>query len=177
MKDTIRILLAWKCNLACSYCCNEQPEVRQRISPVALRDIDFSKYRVLCISGGEPLLFPESVQEVCGLAFKLVDRIVLYTNGMKLSGPLARQLADWGVSDLNIGLHYPAMFDLLISRVSEAVAFTSMGVRFHVEDIHAALLKRYAALNFRLWHRDDCTRDNEEVVILENSVDVVAGDH
>ena len=31
---TLRLLLFWECNLTCSYCCNEIPEVREGILPI-----------------------------------------------------------------------------------------------------------------------------------------------
>lgn len=167
-KDTLRVLVSWKCNLKCSYCCNDTlPEIRAGIRPVALSQLDFHGYKVVCISGGEPLLFLDRVQRICEMAR---DRfIVLYTNGTKMTPQIAENLARWGVSAINVGLHYPAMFDLLIKRVTDSVGELPLSVRFHVEDTHVDLTERHLGLNFRFWHRDDCERANEDRVVLEDN--------
>lgn len=167
-KDTLRVLVSWKCNLKCSYCCNDTlPEIRASIRPTTLESLDFSKYKVVCISGGEPLLFLNRVYETCIRARGRY--IVLYTNGLLMTPRIAGDLAIWGVNAINVGLHEPKTFHTLIRKVWNSVQGLPMSVRFHVEDTHTDLAIQHRGLNFRFWHKDDCERDNEDRVVLEEA--------
>src|SRR3990167_2812299 len=80
MKDTIRIILFLECNMRCSYCCNEQEQVNSQFTKLHFDEIDFSKYKNVCISGGEPflnrdLLFNTLYKIPAG------KKIFIYTNG------------------------------------------------------------------------------------------------
>lgn len=166
VRDTLRVLVSWKCNFKCSYCCNDTlPGVRAGIKPVTLSDVDFEPYKVVCVSGGEPLLFLDRVEKVCRIADGKF--IVLYTNGTKMTPDTATRLYLWGVNAINVGLHYPATFDLLIKRVLTSVGELPIAVRFHLEDGHTAFANKHPGVQFRFWHRDDCERDNEDRVVLE----------
>lgn len=172
MKDTLRVLVGWDCNLQCSYCCNKIPEVRAGVTPAKLEDLDFSKYKTVCISGGEPLMHLARVRDVCRAAERepFSDRqplIVLYTNGTYLSRSVACSLASWGVNAINVGLHLPECFDHRINRVIEATIGYPLDVRFHVQDIHREKVAGYNPSAFRFWKMNDCARDNEDRVILE----------
>lgn len=163
--DTIRILVDWKCNLACSYCCNEQAPIRAGIKPTKLDDIDFSYYQNVCISGGEPLLFLSRVEAICQRAAG--KTIILYTNGTLLTPETAAFLQHWGVQYVNIGLHNPKSFTKLIQLAEFSFAGTNIKVRFHAQDKYADwLLPSYPLLDFRFWEMDDCDRGNEERVVL-----------
>lgn len=165
MKDTIRVLVSWECNMRCSYCCNKLPEVRSQIKPAHLEGIDFARYQTVCITGGEPLLYPTRVRDVCQRV-PIGKLIVLYTNGIRLTGPTCQALASWGVSAINVGLHLPATFDWLIDRVRTATAGLGLNVRFHVQDVHRDLAARFPTAEFRFWKMDDCGRENEDRVVL-----------
>ena len=165
-KDTLRILVSWACNLRCSYCCNEQPRFREQFKSVVLSDIDFSQYKRICISGGEPLLYPDRIRAIAECIRK--DQIViLYTNGLRLTPQKAQQLDSWGIQFINVGLHLPSAFEAQISACKKAVEHTSIGLRFHVRDIYADALKsRYADVQFQFWKLNDCDRANEERLIV-----------
>lgn len=166
MKDTLRILVSWTCNLKCSYCCNDTlPEIRASIRPATMDHLDFSQYKVICISGGEPLLFLERVREVCMKARGKF--IVLYTNGTHMTPQVAGDLAEWGVNAVNVGLHQPQAFHTLIRKVWDSFKGLQVSVRFHVEDTHIEIATQHPGLSFRFWHRDDCERENEDLVVLE----------
>lgn len=165
-KDTLRVLVSWTCNLKCSYCCNDTlPEIRANIHPKTLGELDFSPYNVVCISGGEPLLFLDRVEEVCKRGAGKF--IVLYTNGTKMTPQIAGDLAAWGVNAVNVGLHQPKTFDALIRKVYDSFRGLQVSVRFHLEDIYTEIALKHAGLSFRFWHRDDCERENEDRVVLE----------
>jgi molybdenum cofactor biosynthesis enzyme MoaA len=164
-KDTIRVLVDWKCNLRCAYCCNEQERFRKEIRAARLDDIDFSKYKTVCITGGEPLLFPDRIYAIC----QRVPRealIVLYTNGIMLDRKMALRLHGFRVGAINVGLHIESTFGTLIDRVTDAVVQMA-DVRFHAQDCYGWLSAMYPSAKFRFWKMDDCERENEDRVILE----------
>ncbi len=162
--DTLRVLVDWKCNLSCSYCCNDQERFRKDIRPAKLDDIDFATYKTVCISGGEPLLFPDRIYAVC----QRVPRtalIVLYTNGIFLTREMAARLWGFRIGAINVGLHIESTFDPIIRKVTEAAP--NMNVRFHAQDCHKYLADLYPNASFRFWKMDDCDRENEERVVLQ----------
>jgi len=166
--DTIRILVAWECNLSCSYCCNENHRFRKDIYGSFLEEIDFKKYSNVCISGGEPLMFMDRIRQVCELS---KDKfIILYTNGIYLDIEKAHQLELMGVNAINIGLHNPSSFVNIIERVIKNTANTKMKIRFHVWDKYENmnLPDKYPSCDFKYWAMDDCDRDNEYRVILSD---------
>jgi len=166
MVDTVRVLVSWQCNMKCPYCCNDTlPEVRAGIRPARLEDLDAARYKVVCISGGEPLMFMSKVRDACRWAAGRY--IVLYTNGLLLTPETAVMLVSWGVRAINVGLHNPTTFGPLIARARAAFAGLPVSVRFHVENTHTYLAGAYPGLAFRFWQRDDCARANEDRVILQ----------
>jgi molybdenum cofactor biosynthesis enzyme MoaA len=164
-KDTLRVLISWKCNLKCSYCCNDTlPEIRASIRPTTLEELDFALYNVVCISGGEPLLFLDRVKKICERSDGKF--IVLYTNGTLMTPEIAGDLATWGVNAINVGLHQPSKFHTLIRKVYNSFQGLQVSLRFHLEDTHTDIALQHPGLSFRFWHRDDCERDNEDRVVL-----------
>lgn len=158
--DTLRLLLFWECNLTCSYCCNEIPEVRAGILPIKREEIDFSKYENVCLSGGEPFLRPDLVFEMLSLIPK---DTYIYTNGIKINKDIEEKLASFdNLKGLNIGLHYPSTFKKLIGKLGNNPL-----VRFHAEDIYSEqLTKEFPHSKFKFWKRNDCEMSNEEIRIL-----------
>lgn len=166
-KDTARILVDWKCNLKCSYCCNEQERFRKDILPVKLEEIDFSKYKFVCISGGEPLLFMERIKAIADKAREHGAFIILYSNGIYWTPEKAQQLEEWGIDAANIGLHYPHTFDLIMKRVKLATGGLNISVRFHLwEKYKDDMLSKYPNAPFRFWTMNDCDRGNEDRFVL-----------
>ena len=84
MIDTVRIIISLDCNLSCSYCCNEIPEVRNRFARKALDEINFSGYQNVVITGGEPFYRKD-------VLFRVLRRIppektiYMNTNGMLIT--------------------------------------------------------------------------------------------
>jgi len=165
--DTIRVLVDWKCNLRCSYCCNEQERFRSQFSTVSLSSIDFSRYKTTCISGGESLMFMNRVVTVAERARAAESFVVLYTNGILLTPTIADVLMMCGVQAVNVGLHYSAMFPVLIPRITKALEDTGISLRFQANEQYANLQEEHPGQTFRLWKMDDCDRENEERVVLE----------
>jgi len=166
MIDTIRVLVDWKCNLKCAYCCNEQAVFRDQIQPVHLEDIEWSLYPNVCITGGEPLLFMDRVASVANASAQTSLRI-LYTNGVYLTPSVAVQLHLYRIGAINVGIHIPSTFAKLISNCIQAVRGLPISLRFHAQDIHRErLLSQYPGVSFRFWKMNDCDRSNERRVVL-----------
>ena len=165
MKNTIRILVDWKCNLNCSYCCNTQKRFRDEIVPTKLEDINFNSYENVCITGGEPLLNMPKVKEVCDL---IPDGkvTILYSNGLLMTEEIAKELEKNGVDYVNIGLHATSSFRGIIQKVVDSVKNTNLKVRFHANEKESWVLEEFPGETFRFWKMDDCERDNEDRVIL-----------
>ena len=81
----------------------------------------------------------------------------------------AQQLEQAGVDGINIGLHYPKQFDLIINNVLEATKNLNMTVRFHANDSFKYIEKKYSDVTFKFWAMDDCDRDNKDRVVLSES--------
>jgi organic radical activating enzyme len=161
--DTLRLLVDWQCNLKCSYCCNEQQRFRKNIKPIkSLGVVNWDKYKFVCITGGEPLLFLDRVETVAKLSKGFN---ILYSNGLLWNQEIADKLESWGVKAANIGLHYPKSFDSVIKNISGLK--TNISIRFHVwNKFKEEMLNKYPNTNFRFWTMDDCDRDNEERFVL-----------
>ena len=157
---TLRLLLFWECNLTCSYCCNEIPEIREGILPIKKEEIDFTKYDNVCLSGGEPFLQPELVFEMLSI---IPNDVYIYTNGIKINKDIEEKLSNFkNLKGLNIGLHYPKTFNKLIGKLNNNPL-----VRFHVEDIYENKLKNeFPHSTFKFWKRNDCEMSNEDIRIL-----------
>ena len=157
---TLRLLLFWECNLTCSYCCNEIPEVREGILPIRKEDIDFTQYDNVCLSGGEPFLRPELVFEMLEI---IPNDVYIYTNGIKINKNIEEKLKSFNnLKGLNIGLYYPKTFNKLIGKLNDNPL-----VRFHAEDIYEDKLKNeFPHSTFKFWKRNDCEMSNEDIRIL-----------
>ena len=168
MKDTARIVIDWRCNMECAYCCNKIPRFRSQFKSVRLNDIEFSRYRVICISGGEPLLEPTLILAVCERV-PLMTTTVLYTNGTHLTCMMAATLAGWGVNALNIGVHNPATFEHIIKNTCGCIDALPLAVRFHIQDIYrdTGLETKYPGVKFHYWKMDECDRNNEDRFVID----------
>lgn len=60
---TARVLISERCNRDCSYCCNKQEGILDNMTqvPFWFEWEFFKSYEVICVTGGEPMLFPEGV--------------------------------------------------------------------------------------------------------------------
>lgn len=164
MKDTARILVDWKCNLKCAYCCNEQERFRKDILPISLTDIPVESYKFVCISGGEPLLFLDRIKDITD---RSTGFNILYSNGILWKKDTAAYLERVKINAVNIGLHYISSFEKIIKNVSELTEGSPLSIRFHVNEEYATrMTDQYPNTNFRFWKMDDCDRDNEDRYVL-----------
>ena len=167
--DTLRILVDWKCNLKCPYCCNEQEHNRSQFREVTMNDIDFSQYANICISGGEPLMFINRIEEVTK-RLTANQFAILYSNGILMTKEIAQRLAGMGIKAINIGLHYPKSFHKIIANVLACTENTGISVRFQVWDkyVDMNLETAFPTAKIKYWVMDACDRANEERVVLTN---------
>jgi len=178
MKDTLRVLVSWDCNLNCRYCCNQIPAIRNSIIPTDITDVEWDKYKTFCISGGEPLLDMAKVKSVC----KQIPEgrlVILYTNGTLLTRDIASALNVLGVHAINVGLHVNLELDnrfiitgfaSIIENVEKAVNGVPIQVRYHAQDIYKNMLgldKVFKGVRFRYWKMNDCARSNEDRIVLK----------
>jgi molybdenum cofactor biosynthesis enzyme MoaA len=165
--DTLRVLVDWKCNLKCPYCCNEQEHSRSQFKPANIYAMDFSKYANVCISGGEPLMFLSKVAEICRRT-RSNQMVILYTNGILMTKDIARMLPQMNIRAVNVGLHFPNSFKRIITNVLKCTEGVDISVRFHVHDLYKNmnLETEFPNAAFKYWVMDDCDRGNEERIIM-----------
>lgn len=74
---TARLIITLDCNRKCHYCCNT-PEMLA--SATHIKDLSVLKdYDEICITGGEPLLYPDRVIEISKVLKTYKNKIYLYT--------------------------------------------------------------------------------------------------
>lgn len=156
---TARIIVTKKCNLSCSYCCNELDSVKDKMIRTSLSDINMNDYDVICITGGEPLLNIEKVFDVLEAAID--KKVYLYTNGYLLSEYLIERLKVHGLSGINIGIHDPKE----IMKFFVKFDYHSF-IRFHLQDIYKARIHRGMVERFKFWTMNDCEMPNEDLFVL-----------
>lgn len=170
MKDTLRLVIGWKCNLDCSYCCNKLPAMRKQFRVTELHRIKFERYPTLCLTGGEPLAMYERLLSVLITAkwHNPDTYVVLNTNGLLLSDRKARELERYGLNAINVGLHNPETFDVVIQRALAACGGTGIALRFNVWDKLAPdVARRWPSITVRPWEMNKCDRANEDRRALE----------
>lgn len=169
---TLRLLVTLKCNLSCSYCCNEMSTVKERFQEKTLEQclaaINNGKYHAVCLTGGEPLLHPD-INSLIVKFDKAGEKhgldLYLYTNGLLLD-------TIWGeipmLNGINVGIHYKhqmrAIFDVYPDILSEPSTFC-------IEDIYREeYLPNIPDKFIKLWKRNDCFNnvDKEDWVILKD---------
>jgi len=169
MKDTLRLIISWKCNLNCDYCCNKIPALRDQFKEVSLKDIDFTRYSKLAITGGEPLIDETLLFTTLMIAKKSNPKIftILNTNGLLLGPTLCGLLETVGLAAINVGLHPQVNMDTVIEQSIYAVAGTRIALRFNVWDkLAGSLAERWPGITIRPWVMDSCDCDNEDRMVL-----------
>jgi MoaA/NifB/PqqE/SkfB family radical SAM enzyme len=170
MIDTVRVILFLDCNLHCQYCCNNVPKYRSQFQEKSITEIDFDKYKNVCITGGgEPFL--RKGQLYFALANIPAGKpIYLYTNGMLITDNDVELLKRFNIKGITIGLHlllqpghfnrklpksFPVRYRCLITKRNEFLAYWPL-------ILNEANL-RGAALN-------DCGMPNEDWILLKETL-------
>lgn len=162
MKKTLRLLITLDCNLSCSYCYNRLPEINSKFTKKRLEDIDFTQYEVICITGGEPLLKRNLINNLFNsevISWK--HSIYLYTNGLLLKD------SDIQIFDgINIGIHYREQ----VREILENSNVLSEEVKFCVQDIYREeYLPNIPDRYVKTWEMNSCFNniETEDWVLLE----------
>ena len=98
----LRLLITKKCNRTCEGCCNKDYDLDAL--PVIT---DFTKYDILLITGGEPMLYPHLVKHVCQLAraqnYKI--KIIVYTAKTRFIYELLGMLSETFIDGITFTCH------------------------------------------------------------------------
>lgn len=171
MKDTLRILTTLKCNLSCSYCCNNLFKFKQEY----LTDLDL-EYNNICITGGEPLLSSKIhllkdillTNELLNENRILLPNIYIYTNGIYLNNSLLNFILSFNnVRGINIGIHPDSKNQILLTH---KYLYKNNKIRFMIEDKYTSIIEhaKMKKLNYTIWTRDECNMPNEDWVLLKD---------
>ena len=176
MKDTIRLILSTKCNLACTYCCNEIDSIKSEFINKSYDNIDFTSYSNVCLTGGEPFIDKTSLYSIL---MRLPNHLNLfiYTNGLLIEKDDIKFLEHLNkigrikLGCMNIGLYYLSQLDRIINIEKK------LPTRFMIQDKKLALfLEKYPARlnqdNTKPWYLNDCMMQNEDWVLLNDKTDI-----
>ena len=166
MIDTVRIIISLDCNLSCSYCCNEIPEVRNRFARKALDEINFSGYQNVVITGGEPFYRKD-------VLFRVLRRIppektiYMNTNGMLITDNDIELLRQYSIKGITIGLHAIMQPKQLNPRLE-----MFFPVRYNVDiEYRDWFLKLWPGIlteeNLRGYELNKCDMPNEDWILLD----------
>jgi putative heme d1 biosynthesis radical SAM protein NirJ2 len=106
------MLISWNttkaCNLRCKHCYRDagtksENELSLEEARSLLREIKLAGFKILVLSGGEPLL-REDIFEITSYARELNLRVVLGTNGTLITREVAERLKETGVARIGVSL-------------------------------------------------------------------------
>ena len=156
-----RLIITWDCNRNCSYCCNTYTRVMKQQR--AVQDLsELLPYDVICITGGEPMLYPRRVVNIAK-ALRLQNqnvKLFVYTaepfaGAVGLTRPFGLQEVLSVVDGMHLSLHGEAtQYD--VSAIREVQSFVldhdlykekSFRLYIHPDVQHAITLEP------RVWRR------------------------
>ncbi len=168
MIDTIRIIISLKCNMHCSHCCNKKERFNSQFQEKKFSDIDFSMYKNVCVTGGEPFFYRNRM-------FSVLDKIpqdksiYIYTNGTLINDlDISLLLHYTNLKCVNIGVHTLKQLERVNKNLER-----KLPVRFMARDIYCNKLlmmypERLSKDNLKSWAIDQCDMSNEDWVLLTN---------
>lgn len=168
MVDTIRLLLFLDCNLDCPYCCNKQEQFNSQFQLKRFDEIDFSKYKNVCITGGEPFLKKDILYNTLA-KIPVRKNIYLYTNGMMVTNKdIVKLYHQKNIKGINVGIHTDYQFNWI-----NPLMDTLLPVRYTAELSLVPQLKkqypdRFNRQNLKGWTLNDCNMSNEDWVLLRD---------
>ncbi len=172
VKDTLRLIITLECNLSCPYCCNNIPEFKNQFVKKSFNEIDFSKYKNVCITGGEP--FTNKM-----LLYKMLFRIpytkniYIYSNGLLINDVDIFVLnKTFNLKAINIGLHYSSQINSIQPDIEN-----KFNVRFRIEDkkVYEFLdaSPRLRRANVKGYKLNDCNMPNEDWILLNDCTPII----
>jgi organic radical activating enzyme len=169
-KDTLRLIITLDCNLSCSYCCNNLPEIKSRFVEKELPEIDFTQYKNICITGGEPFLDKPRLYNLL-LHIPRGINVFIYTNGLLVQDTDIEILKNYWrkVKCLNIGLHTVQQAEIVFDKPW----IQDYPVRLSFQDIKRKMFEDifpdvFTLINSKSWSMNKCEAPNEDWVLLKN---------
>jgi organic radical activating enzyme len=182
--NTARIIMFLKCNFRCAYCCNEKAQFNQQFQEVFLKEINWKKYKVVCVSGGEPFSDKEALFQTLQRIPPILP-IYIYTNGILITKADVNHIAFYhaNVMGFNIGIHGVNQPKFIIPEIDK-----HFSVRWQAQDKNREKLlsmypDRINEQNAKFWKMDDCNRVNEDWFLLrdfeneEEQKNILTGNH
>ena len=111
--NTAKLVISWRCNMDCSYCCNKSKVLRDAFIPITqsqLKDLPHNDFE---LTGGE-LTLPQEFSTTTELLRNWLPKnrnYYFYTNGVFLTTWHAELLKRYGVGGINVGVHLGEKFD------------------------------------------------------------------
>lgn len=105
--NTAKLVLTWNCNMACSYCCNEQKALRDTFIPIRQSELKDLPHDDIELTGGELTLsqYFSWTTEFLRNDLPKGRNYYFYTNGVHLTTWNAIILKEDGVKGINVGFH------------------------------------------------------------------------
>lgn len=169
-KDTLRLILFLKCNLSCSYCCNEIESVNRQFVQKEFSEIDFMPYENVCITGGEPFMDKQLLYNVL-LRIPRNKNIFIYTNGMYFTEADIAELPFIvpNLKCINVGLHTDRQIAKVHPLLEKHLPVRWMIQDSKIEEFVRASNGRLVGANIKGWKLNDCQMENEDWVLLKNA--------
>ena len=102
-KTTARLIATLDCNKKCHYCCNTTLMLAQATIITNLAELD--NYSEVCITGGEPMLYPDETYNIIKELRRSNRKIYLYTALAANRGSLFQMLMK-GLDGIHYTIHY-----------------------------------------------------------------------
>jgi hypothetical protein len=175
--DTVRLILFLDCNLSCSYCCNEQSQFSSQFQEKYLNEIDWDKYKNICISGGEPFLRKDALYKTINHLFGMRKDLYIYTNGLLIDLFDMEHLKELNPIDfecgpylkcLNIGIHHPSQLKAIHPELEKKLPVRWMCQDLYVDDLMKLYPDRVNKYNLKGWKLNDCNMSNEDWILLKD---------
>ena len=103
IKTTARLITTLDCNRKCHYCCNTTTMLAQAKNIYSLAELD--DYSEICITGGEPMLYPEETYNIIKELRRPGRKIYLYT-ALANNPVILFQMLSKGLDGIHYTIHY-----------------------------------------------------------------------
>ena len=170
-RNKARIKITLRCDKSCPYCINKDAEYRKKWKEIDRPDeVQWSQYRSIIISGGEPTLYWDRLRTVAyGLRSITTCPIYLQTNGAHLTKNLIRRIDDH-IDGIGYSVHSPEEFLHMKTRLKDINLIKP--VRLYInKDMHfeSHILRNDPDLKYfaiRLWTEGEFDKD-EHIFLLK----------
>jgi uncharacterized protein len=165
----IEIMITQRCNLACSYCYQQNPDLEQvEMDKLTINDtVSFINQldlpSTVTFYGGEPMLLLDQIEYITQ-RLKNPARLSIITNGLFLTNQNVNRLLEYGITHCQVTLdgtrhthdrrrHYPTgagTFDVIFSNINEAVGTgLNISIRTNVSDQNKKDLQDFYLLFYK----------------------------